>query len=242
MSMMTGCRTGRRCKRHRHKCPSGLDWPTTAVPVDLAVWDVRASCDHVTFSSEETTLGRQQRFRDGILSALLRGTGRSSLSTLLLMGIVFGTSGPIYRVAYCQEIEAPAAPSPDDHADMFFAKHCRSCHSGPDPKGDFDLTTLSRAFDNKNVRRQWLAVLEQIREGNMPPARKPQPPAEDVKSLSDWISDQATKGEVQQRATQGRVVLRRLNRNEYANTVRDLLDCERRLERPVAFEHIDQRI
>ncbi len=165
----------------------------------------------------------EQSFRDQFRFGMLLGFGRMVSVILLLPGIVVGTIGPLQQVAYCQDTEVPAASRPDSFAEMFFAKHCRSCHSGLEPKGDFDLTHLSQSFDDKTVRQQWLGVLEQIREGNMPPAEESQPLAEDVKSVSDWISDQVATAEAKQRASQGRVVLRRLNRNEYANTVRDLL-------------------
>ncbi len=68
-----------------------------------------------------------------------------------------------------------------------------------------------------------MAVLEQVKSGAMPPDGKPRPAAQDVRALSDWIRRQAAAAETAQRAADGRVVLRRLNRNEYANTVRDLL-------------------
>ncbi len=41
-----------------------------------------------------------------------------------------------------------------------------------------------------------------------------------------WIGQRASAAEAARRATEGRVVLRRLNRAEYANTVRDLLGVE----------------
>src|SRR5262249_33764154 len=48
------------------------------------------------------------------------------------------------------------------------------------------------------------------------------PPEDEVRALADWIGARAEAAEAARRA-QGRVVLRRLNRVEYENTVRDLL-------------------
>src|SRR5439155_6373085 len=62
-----------------------------------------------------------------------------------------------------------------------------------------------------------------VRAGEMPPKAKPRPPEQDVQALTDWIRGRAEAAEAARRATQGRVVLRRLNRVEYENTVRDLL-------------------
>ena len=108
----------------------------------------------------------------------------------------------------------------------FFRQHCETCHSGAKPKGDFDLKTLAGNFSDKKVRGLWLTVLDQLQTGQMPPEDKPRPPSDQVKALIDWISQSAVKAEAEHRATQGRVVMRRLNRAEYANTVRDLLGVE----------------
>ena len=106
------------------------------------------------------------------------------------------------------------------------AKHCHSCHSGEQPKGDFRVESLSQDFANKENRERWLAVLEQVQGGTMPPKEKPRPPAKEVQALTDWISQRTAEAEAARSAAQGRVVLRRLNRAEYQNTVRDLLGVE----------------
>lgn len=69
-------------------------------------------------------------------------------------------------------------------------------------------------------------MLEQLRTGDMPPKGTPRPPAEEVQAAIHWISDRTLAAELAKRTTEGRVVLRRLNRAEYANTVRDLLGVE----------------
>ena len=59
----------------------------------------------------------------------------------------------------------------------------------------------------------------------MPPKGKPRPPEKEVQALSDWIGGRAEAATHAKRAA-GRVVLRRLNRVEYENTVRDLLGVD----------------
>lgn len=147
---------------------------------------------------------------------------RSSARSVLVAGVMVGVIGASMQV-FGQDAESSKANQPNDLPALFFAKHCQACHDGPKPKGDFQLKNLSRDFSDKVNRVRWLAVLDQVEAGNMPPAKRPRPPAQDVKALTGWISEQVAKGEAEQRATQGRVVLRRLNRNEYVNTVRDLL-------------------
>jgi len=120
--------------------------------------------------------------------------------------------------ASAEEPKAAADPVP-----AFFAKHCEACHSGPNPKGKFALASLTPDFADKANRERWLSVAEQIDSGTMPPEGKPRPAAQDLAAVARWIEAQAAAAEQAKNAVQGRVVLRRLNRAEYENTVRDLL-------------------
>jgi hypothetical protein len=108
----------------------------------------------------------------------------------------------------------------DDQVRPFLARHCLSCHGIDKPKGDFRLDRLSPDFADRARRDGWLTVLKRIEAGEMPPKSKPRPPANEVRALADWI-----RGGMGTTAA-GRVVLRRLNRVEYQNTVRDLLGVE----------------
>jgi hypothetical protein len=115
--------------------------------------------------------------------------------------------------------------------------HCYSCHSQEvkEPKGDFRLDRLSPDFGDEAGRERWLAVLKRVKAGEMPPKSKPRPPEKEVRLLSDWISGGAEAAEAARRA-QGRVVLRRLNRVEYENTVRDLLGVDADLKELLALD------
>jgi hypothetical protein len=113
-----------------------------------------------------------------------------------------------------------------DPTGPFFAQYCQGCHSGSKPKGKFLLASLSHDFADEANYKRWLAVLEQVKEGTMPPAEKPRPSAKDVETLIGWIGEQTAAAEAARSAAVGRVVLRRLNRAEYTNTVRDLLGVD----------------
>jgi len=104
----------------------------------------------------------------------------------------------------------------------FFDAHCTKCHSGEKPKGNWRIDDLGADFADKVSRERWESVLEKLEAGEMPPKSKPRPPEKEVRALTEWITAQVAA----RRAIEGRVVLRRLNRAEYANTVRDLLGVE----------------
>ena len=136
--------------------------------------------------------------------------------------------GLIVGIAFAAETQGAVATAKlaIDPARLLFAQHCQKCHSGTKPKGDFLLDQLSPDFADRKNREQWLTVLEQLKSGDMPPKDKPRPPEQEVQAAVKWISERAGAAELARRATEGRVVLRRLNRAEYANTVRDLLGVE----------------
>ncbi|MDQ6699518.1 MAG: DUF1587 domain-containing protein, partial [Acidobacteriota bacterium] len=77
----------------------------------------------------------------------------------------------------------------------------------------------------------WEKVIRRMRAGEMPPAGVPRPDTASIKSFTDSLAgdlDAAAK----RSPYAGRPVVRRLNRLEYANTIRDLLA----IELPVAEE------
>ena len=74
----------------------------------------------------------------------------------------------------------PARAAEADSSKAFFAQHCQACHAGTKPKGNFRLESLTQDFSDKANRERWLAVLEQVKAGTMPPKEKPRPPAKDV--------------------------------------------------------------
>ncbi len=129
----------------------------------------------------------------------------------------------VVNVAYAGSLSAYQATVAEDSVQRFLSQHCRDCHGSSKPKGDFQHELLTQDFANENNRQQWQLVLEQIKSGAMPPKEKPRPEISEIQRVVDWISERVSEAEIKQNAMQGRVVLRRLSRSEYENTVRDLL-------------------
>jgi hypothetical protein len=111
----------------------------------------------------------------------------------------------------------------------FLTDHCIKCHNEDKAKGDLRLDNLQPQFDKRETLTIWQHVLEKIETGEMPPKSKPRPPAQELREAADWIAGQVKTASAKLRESEGRVVLRRLNRNEYENTVRDLLGVEVKL-------------
>jgi len=102
--------------------------------------------------------------------------------------------------------------------------HCYECHAGDSKKakGDFRIDRLSPQVADDAARDGWRKVLKRIQAGEMPPKSKPRPPEMDLQLVGQWISAGLKAADLR-RAAEGRVVLRRLNRVEYENSIRDLL-------------------
>ncbi|HET6252168.1 MAG TPA: DUF1592 domain-containing protein [Tepidisphaeraceae bacterium] len=120
----------------------------------------------------------------------------------------------------------PAANPFDQTIRPILQAHCVKCHSGEKAKGDLRLDQLKPDFSDQVTREHWLAVLDRVSRGEMPPKKKPRPAPAEVQALSNWINSQSQLALAARRAAQGRVVLRRLNRAEYQNTLRDLLGVD----------------
>lgn len=97
------------------------------------------------------------------------------------------------------------------------------CHGPDQPKGGFRADRRTADLTDPANRERWLTAARRVRAGEMPPKGKA--PAEG-RRLADW----AEAAEAARRAAHGRVALRRLNRVEYENAVRDLLGIDLQLK------------
>jgi hypothetical protein len=84
------------------------------------------------------------------------------------------------------------------------------------------LTTKEQILQNPQL---WLKVLRNVRSHIMPPPKKDQLTATEHQALEQWIKTSGF-GLDANTADPGRVTLRRLNRTEYRNTLRDLLGVD----------------
>ena len=100
----------------------------------------------------------------------------------------------------------------------FLEKHCTDCHDKDEAKGDLRLDSLANDFRDPKTVEAWTHVHDRLRDGEMPPQKKTQPDAAASRAVQTWLAEQ-----IKANATRPSVI-RRLNRIEYENTLRDLLD------------------
>ena len=108
----------------------------------------------------------------------------------------------------------------------FFAEHCSKCHGEKKQKGDLRVDTLTIDYQSMRTMERWMEIMSRMNSGEMPPENQPRPRAEEIARVSDWISTQLREADAARQNTGERVVLAKLSREEYANTIRDLLGVE----------------
>lgn len=108
----------------------------------------------------------------------------------------------------------------------FLAKHCVQCHGPDKKKGGVELHIYK---DEKSIlrdRRRWNEVVEMVTAGDMPPSERPRPKVEESEAFLKTVRAIFEKHDGAARRDPGRVTMRRLNRTEYNNTIRDLVGVD----------------
>lgn len=104
----------------------------------------------------------------------------------------------------------------------FFAQHCVDCHGADLAEGKLRLDTLPADFLTRQPAAAWVEVLDRLNLGEMPPKDEPRPDAKQLAKVTDWITAEMARVQTLANSSGGQVLLRRLTRSEYTNTVRDL--------------------
>lgn len=107
----------------------------------------------------------------------------------------------------------------------FIKKHCLRCHGPKNDEGEFRVDQhLKNEFLDRATKEKWGEVVKMLNSHEMPPEDEPQPRSSEVTKVVDWITRQMAKAELIRRDTS--IVLRRMNRAEYQNTIRDLIGVD----------------
>lgn len=106
-------------------------------------------------------------------------------------------------------------------------EHCYKCHGPEKQKSKIRFDTLStNLIKDRAAAETWHDALDVIHLGEMPPEDEPPLSSEERTVLTGWIQGQIDEVVAALSSTSGRVVVRRLNRFEYQNTMVDLLGVD----------------
>lgn len=175
-----------------------------------------------------------------------RRNGIGALAALgsLVLGISLLIDCPIWdlnrhaRIDSVQDIDAPdylsavlmahvgTAPPEFEHAVRpVLENRCIDCHEGEDAEGGFDLDRLVNLGLSTTSYEAWEQVLTVVESNVMPPAYASSLEPNERETVQRWIKStlsEASQGKV------GNVVMRRLSRVEYENTIQDLFRMQQR--------------
>jgi hypothetical protein len=104
----------------------------------------------------------------------------------------------------------------------FLQANCLKCHGPERPKADLSLHRATNEESILKERKSWQRVIQVIQSGEMPPPNRPQPALAEKERFVKLIQDIFDRADRSGVVDPGHVTVRRLNRTEYHNTIRDL--------------------
>jgi hypothetical protein len=122
--------------------------------------------------------------------------------------------------AVAQSLEKSVLPAIEER--------CLDCHDAEMRKGDVNLETLWEKSPKRHDIRLWDKIREQLRAGTMPPKEKPQLEPAAKLAIIEWVKQNEAATLAAPANDPGSRKSRRLTREEYSNTLRDLLGISER--------------
>jgi len=150
----------------------------------------------------------------------MKATHRTLLALLALLACL------LPGVAALAQGPKPAPPAYPTQVAPILAKHCASCHGPTRTKGNLNLALFPDEASVLRDLKTWRNVLDHVEDRSMPPKGQPKPSEADRAQITHYLQSVLSKASCTTAQDPGRVTLRRLNREEYNNTVRDLVGVD----------------
>lgn len=115
-----------------------------------------------------------------------------------------------------------------EFVDTFLVDYCLNCHDEIEEKGEINLDFVEIDWNDPHASTLWAKAHDMLEAGEMPPEKETQPSAAERQSIVSWLDETLSRND-----PPGGTVLRRLNRQEYENTVSDVLGI--RFKAPESF-------
>ena len=108
----------------------------------------------------------------------------------------------------------------------FLKQHCFACHGNGKAKADLSFDKYTDDASVVADRKVWDNVRHMLKAREMPPPERPQPKPAEVEAVTAAIQGIFDRADAAAKPNAGRVTIRRLNRTEYNNTIRDLVGVD----------------
>ena len=150
---------------------------------------------------------------------------RNTLYSTGVLVLLYGFAGMSVSRALTQPRSPRRRPSPRT-SPRSSSSIAASATATTKPKGGIALTGFTDDASALKKRGVWEKVADNLRSGDMPPPGKPRPNADELDTINAWLDAVVFQIDCNGPRDPGRVTLRRLNRAEYNNTIRDLLGVD----------------
>ena len=173
----------------------------------------------------------------------MRGMGRTTLKVSVMLGVVYAgmavaalvclpgltaapsAQGPAVRAAGARAVPASGAFAAEASAEgsrELVDRYCVTCHNDRLETAGLSLEQIDLAHVGEGAET-WEKVVQKLRTATMPPSNRPQPPVEARRAMLDWLETSLDAASAAKPDPGRTDTLRRLNRTEYQNAIRDLL-------------------
>jgi len=144
-------------------------------------------------------------------------------SALALSAVVAAISVGARSEGDTAQLPPPARPTAANGPPAMLDEFCARCHNDDDKIADLSIEDLRGADLLRGAHAdEWEKILRRTSQGEMPPRNKPQPDPAAKAAFVSWLQT-SLDAYAAAHPDPGRATIRRLNRVEYANAVRDLL-------------------
>ena len=118
-------------------------------------------------------------------------------------------------------------------------KYCFNCHDEDVQKGKFQMDILNKNIVNGIDAESWRLALDQLNLDEMPPRKKKQPTPDERRKIISYLTE-SLKTAAEHKRKDIQVVMRRLTKQQYTNTVRDLLNLDLNFGKPLPTERLSE--
>jgi len=123
---------------------------------------------------------------------------------------------------------AIADGSTNDRMSQFVNSYCQKCHATETREADLDLVGLSATAFRGRDYRKWQRIVVALRQEEMPPPDEKQPSPAEREQIVSHVSRLLTEYAKRNAGDPGRVPMRRLTKDEYNRSIRDLTGVDLR--------------
>jgi cytochrome c553 len=167
-----------------------------------------------------------QEAKPGAIVVVFDGPGSLNATDDLHDRPFDGYYRPISAAPFVADAKADKTPTFERDVAPLLKTYCVRCHGNAKTKGKVNLEKDASDDAVRKNLKVWEKVGDNLRADDMPPAGEKKPTAPELEIINRWLDAVVYKADCSGPQNPGRVTIRRLNRAEYNNTIRDLVGID----------------